>query len=496
MILNTVLKVKGGRVNNSEQLIALKESETAFLKYFNKADYELVDFSVVEKLDWKQLNHEDLQQMGERNFWQHEHQIYALRNDFTDQLLRYYSMYPTAATKVAYTGLIIRNNEAAVQVGLENYAPSLANVQQSLKLFIQFIQQQLRDNVHFVVLGHYQLLDALLDKSLQTPDILSMIEERNLSGLVTYLSTEHPIVQILKENTQQQLNVLEHYIPNDHPALVELKIWERWLHKQGYKDIHLDITAQPPRSYYTGLFIQCHFAENESRVLTGGYYKGSIRRVWIRINTLSKGVCTMLRIAIAKGRLMDSLINYLDVIEYTTLSETLKNRERQLLLSVDNIECILVKGSDVPIYVEQGMADIGIVGSDILDERQYNVNNLLNMPFGACHFAVAAKPETTNYRKIATSYVHTAETYFKSKGIDVELIKLNGSVELACVVDMVDGIVDIVQTGTTLKANGLVEKQHISDINARLITNKAAYFKKSQLIEQFIRSLEVSIANA
>ena len=82
-----------------------------------------------------------------------------------------------------------------------------------------------------------------------------------------------------------------------------------------------------------------------------------------------------------------------------------------------------------------------------------------------------------NYRKIATSYVHTAETYFKSKGIDVELIKLNGSVELACVVDMVDGIVDIVQTGTTLKANGLVEKQHISDINARLITNKAAYFK-------------------
>lgn len=72
-------------MNNSEQLIALKESETAFLKYFNKADYELVDFSVVEKLDWKQLNHEDLQQMGERNFWQHEHQIYALRNDFTDR---------------------------------------------------------------------------------------------------------------------------------------------------------------------------------------------------------------------------------------------------------------------------------------------------------------------------------------------------------------------------------------------------------------------------
>ncbi|WP_069727765.1 ATP phosphoribosyltransferase, partial [Staphylococcus aureus] len=98
----------------------------------------------------------------------------------------------------------------------------------------------------------------------------------------------------------------------------------------------------------------------------------------------------MLSIAIAKGRLMVGFIHYIDVLEYTTFSETLKNRERQLLLSVDNIECILVKGRDVPIYVEQGIADIGIVGSDILDERHYNVNNLLNMPFGACHFAVAA----------------------------------------------------------------------------------------------------------
>lgn len=263
-------------MNNSKQLIALKEAETAFLKYFNQANYELVDFNVIEKLDWKQLNHEDLQQMGERNFWQHEQQIYALRNDFTDQLLRYYTMYPTSVTRVAYTGLIVRNNEAAVQVGLENYMPTLTNVQQSLKLFIQFIQQQLQDNVQFVVLGHYQLLDALLDKALQTPDILSMIEERNLSGLVTYLSAEHPIVQILQENTQQQLNVLERYISKDHPALVELNVWQQWLHTQGYNDIHLDITAQPPRSYYKGLFIQCHLAENESRILTGGYYKGSI----------------------------------------------------------------------------------------------------------------------------------------------------------------------------------------------------------------------------
>ncbi|EHJ07486.1 ATP phosphoribosyltransferase [Staphylococcus simiae] len=203
----------------------------------------------------------------------------------------------------------------------------------------------------------------------------------------------------------------------------------------------------------------------------------------------------MLRIAIAKGRLMDSLIDYLDRIQFNILSDTLKKRQRQLLLNVNNLECILVKGSDVPIYVEQGIADIGIVGSDILDEQPYDINNLLALPFGHCHFAVAAKPQITTFHKIATSYTTTAEAFFKAQGIDVDIIKLNGSVELACVVDMVDGIVDIVQTGTTLTANGLVERQHIKDIEARLITNKAAYFKKSQQIEQFIQSLEVSITN-
>lgn len=204
----------------------------------------------------------------------------------------------------------------------------------------------------------------------------------------------------------------------------------------------------------------------------------------------------MLRLALAKGRLLDSFVEYLETIHYPSMSNALKNRQRQLLLTIGNIECILVKGSDVPIYVEQGIADIGIVGSDILAEQSYNVNNLLSLPFGHCHFAVAAKSQTIQYRKVATSYIQTARQYFIEQGIDIEIIKLNGSVELACVVDMVDAIVDIVQTGSTLNANGLVEKAMISEIEARLITNKSAYFKKSQAIEQFIQSLEVPIVNA
>lgn len=201
----------------------------------------------------------------------------------------------------------------------------------------------------------------------------------------------------------------------------------------------------------------------------------------------------MLRVALAKGRLLESFIEYLQQVNQIDIATVLLNRQRQLLLTVDNIEMILVKGSDVPTYVEQGIADVGIVGSDILNGQKYNINKLLDLPFGKCHFALAAKPETSRYKKVATSYVHTATQFFNKEGMDVEVIHLNGSVELSCVVDMVDAIVDIVQTGSTLTANGLVEKKHISEINAKLITNKESYFKQSSEIERLIKQLGVSI---
>ena len=151
----------------------------------------------------------------------------------------------------------------------------------------------------------------------------------------------------------------------------------------------------------------------------------------------------MLTVALAKGRLLKSFIKYLNEVEEPNIARALEQRERQLLITVNEIQFILVKGSDVPIYVEQGVADIGIVGSDILEEGNYVINNLLDLPFGECHFALAAKPETHTFNKVATSFTQTTRQYFEAQGLDVELVKLSGSIELACLVDMVDGIVDI-----------------------------------------------------
>lgn len=125
------------------------------------------------------------------------------------------------------------------------------------------------------------------------------------------------------------------------------------------------------------------------------------------------------------------------------------------------------------------------------------VKNIILINYSICHLVNVILRWRQSQKhlaiKVATSYVHTATQFFNKEGMDVEVIHLNGSVELSCVVDMVDAIVDIVQTGSTLTANGLVEKKYISEINAKLITNKESYFKQSSEIERLIKQLGVSI---
>ena len=261
-------------MNNT--IISMKEKELRFLKFFHQQKYNVVDFNLIEELDWRRLTHEDLQQMDERSFWQQNKSIYALRNDFTDQLFRYYSNYPTHFKKVAYAGDIIRDNRVIKQVGIENYEPQFDNITQNFLDFQYFIQNVLHDDIQFVILGHYQLIDALLEKNNQTREVMEMIEERNLSGLIQTLTFNHPIIQILKENTLNQLKILSHYLPEQHPAMGAIQSWAQWFTDHGITEIHLDVTAQAPRSYYKGIFIKCHLKNTTHSVLTGGYYHGSL----------------------------------------------------------------------------------------------------------------------------------------------------------------------------------------------------------------------------
>lgn len=200
-------------------------------------------------------------------------------------------------------------------------------------------------------------------------------------------------------------------------------------------------------------------------------------------------------IALTKGRLEKEIVKLLDKANFGT--EELKNKGRKLVFNdtIEKIKYFLVKAADSITYVEHGVADIGIVGKDTLMESDNNYYEVLDLGIGKCGFIVASLPEKDVFKKvghikIGTKYPRVAREYFKKRGMDVEIIKIEGSVELAPILGLCDAIVDIMETGTTLKENGLIVFDRICDISARVIVNKASFKMKREEIGAFISRLK------
>ncbi len=199
----------------------------------------------------------------------------------------------------------------------------------------------------------------------------------------------------------------------------------------------------------------------------------------------------MVRIAITKGRIEKDFCKLLKKCDFDIAPIENKDRELQIRTQ-DNIEFIFAKSNDVLTFIEHGIADLGVVGKDTLEENDFNdYNELLDLNVGKCYFALAAYP---NYKdktfisrkKIATKYPNIAKRYFGNMQENVEIIKLEGSVELGPVIGMTDAIVDIVETGATLKANGLEVIEKILDVSTRLISNKVSLKYKSEEIYNIV----------
>lgn len=201
-----------------------------------------------------------------------------------------------------------------------------------------------------------------------------------------------------------------------------------------------------------------------------------------------------LNVALPKGRLGEKVYSYFE--REGMEAEGIREESRKLVF--ENAEGTLrffwVKPSDVAIYVERGAADIGVAGKDILLEYSPDVYELFDLGLGVCRMSVAAKSDFTDDRsktlRVATKFSHIAQKYYASLGRRIDIIKLNGSIELAPLLGLSDVIVDIVETGSTLKANGLVEFNKICDISARLIANKASMKFKGEQIMRVCRAFE------
>lgn len=202
----------------------------------------------------------------------------------------------------------------------------------------------------------------------------------------------------------------------------------------------------------------------------------------------------MINIALPKGRLGDSVYNSLAKIGYNCPEMLEDNRKLVFENREKGVKYILVKPSDVAAYVEHGAADIGIVGYDVIMENEPDVFELLDLGIGKCSVAVAAprgfKDENRAPLRVATKYPHIAKSYYSGINREIEIIILHGSIELAPIVGLSDVIVDIVETGTTLRENGLEVCTFIEKSSARLIANKSSYQFKRDSIEKIISGLE------
>lgn len=187
----------------------------------------------------------------------------------------------------------------------------------------------------------------------------------------------------------------------------------------------------------------------------------------------------MLNIALPKGRLGDQVYELFSSIGYDCAAIYEDNRKLVFENFANGVRYLLVKPSDVAIYVEHGAADIGVVGKDVLLETQPDVYELLDLDLGKCRLAVAAQngwqEDLSLPLRVATKYPHVAKEYYEAQGRQIEIIKLNGSIELAPLLGLSDVIVDIVETGTTLRENDLSVRAEVAPSSARLIANKASY---------------------
>lgn len=205
-----------------------------------------------------------------------------------------------------------------------------------------------------------------------------------------------------------------------------------------------------------------------------------------------------IRIALTKGRLENDTIDLFEKIGYDC--STVRNKGRRLILPVADgkFEVVLAKAADVITYVEHGVCDLGVVGKDTIMEHGGSFYEVLDLGFGKCRFALAG-PKGCDFfggytaRTIASKYPNVAANYFGNKAMDVRIIKIEGSVELAPLLGLADAIVDIVETGTTLKENGLEVIETVCDISARLIVNAASMKLRKNEIEDLAGKMEQAV---
>lgn len=416
-----------------------------------------------------------------------------------------------------------RTNEIA-QSGIELIGDG--SLEADLEAISMAVEALKRSNLNSftVEIGHAGFFNAILDKmnlsKTQKADICKLIEGKNYAALNDLLAALGDTAETRVLHKLPRLfggiEVLEeakklYKSENSNAALEYIKTVYNKLCGLGIeKNIMIDLGMVNRSNYYTGVIFRGYAEGSGVTVLSGGRYDNLISEFGLDAPAIGFAVdvnalCGVMhevinverpiRIALTKGRLEKVSVKLFQKMGLDTTE--LENKGRRLILPVDEYEAVLSKAPDVITYVEHGVCDIGVVGKDTIIEHGSSFYEVMDLNIGKCRFALACPKGSdffSGYKRkvVASKYPKVAKEFFKSKGMDVDIIKIEGSVELAPLLGLADGIVDIVETGSTLKENGLEIVEEILPISARVIVNMASMKLRKKEIEGFLADMELA----
>lgn len=377
-----------------------------------------------------------------------------------------------------------------------------------------------------IELGHAEIYKALIEAlgvdEQTAEDIRRLIENKSFAALGDALAPYQgsAAYQALCAMPQlfggvEVLDQVEHMTGNMRvlAAVAYLRRVYTALEQAGFgESVIIDLGLVHEMDYYTGIMFRGYLGGAGAAILAGGRYNALCAKFGRDLPAAGFGIDVeriaetgseadnrqvrdTIRIALTKGRLEKKTLARMKAAGYD-ISE-LESPSRKLIFRLPdtNIEVVLAKAADVITYVEHGVCDLGVVGKDTIMEKGGSFYEMVDLGFGKCRFALATKKGKTvygNYRTpvIATKYPEVTRTFFSRKNMDVETIKIEGSVELAPLLELADAIVDIVETGSTLKENGLEVIEDVAPISARVIVNLASAKMNKTAIQRIISDLE------
>ncbi len=505
----------------------LKNEERAVFalrSLYKSYGYRLFKMNKFEEYDLYSRNKDFLVSDSIITFNDLDGKLLALKPDVTLSIINNTREEKGATEKYYYNENVYRVSESSnsykeiMQTGLECIGDiSDEDICQVTELAIKSLET-IGDS--FVLdISHVGLIDTLLSdwgigENIK-PQIIEALIQKNAGVLKALCSAEQfdALKCLVKsyESVEAVLSAVERIAQSKEAQLklIELERVCGYIERISYGDkIGIDFSLVNSTGYYSGIVFKGYINGISNRVLSGGSYDVLMQKmgkssgaigfaVYLdaieRPKTIAESENKIINIALPKGRLGEKVYSMFEAAGFPC--ESIKEPNRKLIFENEELglRFFWVKPSDVAIYVERGAADIGVAGKDILLEYEPDVYELLDLNIGKCRMAVAAKKDflddTSSTLRVATKFSNIAKKYYTKKCRDIDIIHLNGSIEIAPILGLSDVIVDIVETGKTLIENDLAPFETIVPISARLISNKSSYNFKAQRIEEIKKGL-------